>query len=94
MRVHTRLIIDIASGEVLHEEGFEYQGPVAQCGGGGKKPPTPTPPPDPPEPGKAPTVDTPGKRKDRRRGYAAMIATGPRGLSSAAPTTSKTLLGQ
>ena len=35
MRIHTKIIIDIKSGEVLHEEGFDYDGEVAQCNGGG-----------------------------------------------------------
>jgi len=35
MRVHTRVVIDMESLEVLYEEGFEYEGPVELCKGGG-----------------------------------------------------------
>lgn len=35
MRVHTRVEIDMATGEVLDEEGFDYEGPIAECKGGG-----------------------------------------------------------
>ncbi|MDO9083720.1 MAG: hypothetical protein Q7U56_10600 [Humidesulfovibrio sp.] len=35
MRVYTRIIIDMASGAVLEAEGFDYDGPVALCKGGG-----------------------------------------------------------
>lgn len=31
MRVHSRVVIDIASGEVLEDESYEYTGPVASC---------------------------------------------------------------
>ena len=34
MRIHTKIVIDIKSGEVLNEEGFDYDGEVAQCSGG------------------------------------------------------------
>lgn len=33
MRVHTKVVIDIESGETLLDEYYEYAGPVAQCGG-------------------------------------------------------------
>lgn len=35
MRVYTRIVIDMASGAVLEAEGFDYDGPVALCKGGG-----------------------------------------------------------
>lgn len=31
MRISTKVVIDIETGEVLHEEGYEYSGPVALC---------------------------------------------------------------
>ena len=34
MKIYTKLVIDMATDEVLEQESFEYQGPVAQCGGG------------------------------------------------------------
>ncbi|WP_419783592.1 hypothetical protein [Maridesulfovibrio sp.] len=33
MKVYTKLVIDIASGEIEHEESYEYDGPVILCGG-------------------------------------------------------------
>jgi len=35
MKIYTKVVIDIASGDVLEEESFEYQGPVSQAFGGG-----------------------------------------------------------
>ena len=35
MRIHTRVVIDMASGAVLEEEGYDYDGPVAECKGDG-----------------------------------------------------------
>lgn len=32
--IYTRVVIDMASGEVLEQDGFVYDGPVAECGGG------------------------------------------------------------
>jgi len=35
MRIHTRTVLDIATGGVLADEGYEYAGPIASCGAGG-----------------------------------------------------------
>lgn len=35
MKIYTGLIIDISTGDVEHEESFEYSGPLAECKGGG-----------------------------------------------------------
>lgn len=32
--IYTRVVIDMASGKVLEQDGFVYDGPVAECGGG------------------------------------------------------------
>ncbi len=34
MKIHTKIRIDIKTGEVLEDKSFEYAGEVAQCGGG------------------------------------------------------------
>lgn len=34
MRIHTYIRLDIDSGEVLEEHGYEYDGPLELCGGG------------------------------------------------------------
>lgn len=39
MKIYQTLITDIESGEILHEDSFEYSGPLALCGGGGSAPP-------------------------------------------------------
>lgn len=36
MKIYTKVRIKIETGEVLEEEFFEYAGPVAECGSGGK----------------------------------------------------------
>jgi hypothetical protein len=33
MKIYTKLVWDMASGDLLHEESFDYDGPVAQCKG-------------------------------------------------------------
>jgi len=35
MKVYTKLVIDMTTDEILEEESFEYNGPVAQCGSSG-----------------------------------------------------------
>lgn len=35
MKVITKVVIDIETGEVLEEESYEYEGPIAECKGGG-----------------------------------------------------------
>ena len=38
MKIYTRVVIDIATGEIKEEESFDYSGPIAKCGGGGGVP--------------------------------------------------------
>ena len=43
MKIYTKLVIDMTTDEILEQESFEYNGPVAQCGssgggGGGSQP--------------------------------------------------------
>jgi len=42
MKIYTKLVIDMTTDEILEQESFEYNGPVAQCGssggGGGSTP--------------------------------------------------------
>lgn len=35
MRVHTKITMSMATGQVLYEEGFDHPGPLAHCKGGG-----------------------------------------------------------
>lgn len=35
MKVYTKLVIDIETGKTIEEESFEYDGPIAECKGGG-----------------------------------------------------------
>ena len=34
MKIHTKIVIDLASGEVIKDEFYDYDGPVALAGGG------------------------------------------------------------
>lgn len=43
MRIYTRVVIDMATSTVLEADSYEYDGPVAECKKGGKKPKTPDP---------------------------------------------------
>jgi len=45
MRVHTKIVIDIASGDVIEDESYEYDGPIIQCLGGGGEQTVETGPP-------------------------------------------------
>jgi hypothetical protein len=43
MKIYTKLVIDMATDEILEQESFEYNGPIAKCGssgggGGGSQP--------------------------------------------------------
>lgn len=35
MKIHTLIVSDIETGKILQDEYFEYEGPIAHCGGGG-----------------------------------------------------------
>jgi hypothetical protein len=35
MKIYTKLVIDMTTDEILEQESFEYNGPVAQCGSSG-----------------------------------------------------------
>ena len=43
MKVYTRVVIDMATSEVLEADWYEYDGPVAECKKGGKAPKAPDP---------------------------------------------------
>ena len=43
MKVYTRVVIDMATSQVLEADWFEYNGPVAECKKGGKAPKAPDP---------------------------------------------------
>lgn len=36
MKIYNKIVFDMDTFEVLEEESFEYTGPIALCGGGGK----------------------------------------------------------
>ncbi len=100
MKIYERLVMDW-DGNVLEEQGFEYEGPVALCGGGGGKGSTPKPPPPPPKPAteknttaaaNEAVADQDAKRK-KYMGQQGTILTSPLGAAPA-PGQTKTLLGQ
>jgi hypothetical protein len=43
MKVYTRVVIDMATSQVLEADWYEYDGPVAECKKGGKAPKAPDP---------------------------------------------------
>jgi len=101
MKIYERIVLDW-DGRVLEEDSFEYEGPVALCGGGGgKRSKTPDPPPTPPKPATAKDVtaaatDAVNEQDAKRKKYMGQqgtILTSPLG---AAPgqQTGKTMLGQ
>jgi hypothetical protein len=100
MKIYERIVMDWG-GNVLDEQSFEYEGPVALCGGGGGKGSTPKPPPPPPKPAteknttaaaNEAVADQDAKRK-KYMGQQGTILTSPLGAAPA-PGQTKTLLGQ
>lgn len=102
MKVITECVIDMSTGATLHEESYEYEGPVAQCGGGGKSVPSV---PAAPEPEQTPTYET---EKDplaksvrdseqrkiaQRAGLAGTILTSPLGAIGTSGSGGSNLLG-
>ena len=104
MKIYERIVMDW-DGNVLEEQGFEYEGPVTLCGGGGggKGGSTPSPPPTPPKPAteKGTTAaaneaveDQDAKRK-KYMGQEGTILTSPLGAAPAqGQPGGKKLLGQ
>jgi hypothetical protein len=43
MKIYTRVVIDMATSEVLEADSYEYDGPIAECKKGGKAPKAPDP---------------------------------------------------
>ena len=103
MKIFERIVMDWG-GNTIEEQSFDYEGPVALCGGGGgKKPKTPSVPPPAPKPatGKdmtAAATEAEGDQRNRARKYLGQqgtILTSPLGTAPAAqPTGGKQLLGQ
>ena len=102
MKIYEKIVMNW-DGEILEEQSFEYSGPVAHCGGGGKSKPKVQPAPPPPEPAKeamkdAGTSDANGSSDARRKAQMAAGLSGTnvtRGsLAAGANTQKKSLMGQ
>ena len=100
MKVFTRTVMDW-DGSVLEQDGEEYIGPVALCGGGGGKGSTPAPPPAPAKPatGREATAATTQAVEDQQNkvkqsmGQQGTILTSPLGAQPV-QQQGKSLLGQ
>ena len=101
MKIYERIVMNW-DGEVLEEKSFEYDGPVALCGGGGggkgSKPKVQKAPPVP-EPTKTPTSESAAiDNTARRKAVAAAGLSGTNvtggSLSGQASTQKKSLMGQ
>ena len=103
MKIYERIVMDW-DGTVLDEQAFEYEGPVALCGGGGgggKGSSSPSPPPPTPKPATAKDVtasatDAVNEQDAKRKKYMGQqgtILTSPLGAAPNAPA-GKQLLGQ
>ena len=100
MKIYERIVMDW-DGAVLDTQFFEYEGPVALCGGGGGKGSAPSPPPPTPKPATAKDVtaaatDAVNEQDAKRKKYMGQqgtILTSPLGAAPNAPT-GKQLLGQ
>ena len=102
MRVYTRVVMDW-DGNVTDSESFEYDGPVALCGGGGGgkggAPSAPPPAPAKPATGREATaatteaVDEQSRKVKASMGQQGTILTSPLG-AQAPQQQGKTLLGR
>lgn len=95
MKIYTRIVMDW-DGEVIACEGYDYEGPVAACGGGGGKGSTPAVPEATPTP--EPTKEPESKVEAKKTEYQKQAATAgglsntnvTKGdLAAVAPTTTK-----
>ena len=86
MKIYTKVVFNMVTGEEKVAESFEYEGPVAQCFGGSKSPSPPAPPPPPnvqPIARTAATTKALGQQLDKKKkriGQQATILTGGLGL--------------
>jgi len=100
MKVYTKIKIDIATGQTLAEESFDYEGPVARCciGGGSSSPdPPPLPPkPVPPKEVTAASNDARASQKEKARraaGVKSGVLTTGLGMEEDATVEKKRLMG-
>lgn len=104
MKVITECVIDMSTGATLHEESYEYEGPVAQCGGGGGGKSAPSAPAAP-KPEQTPTYETEKeplaksvrdseqRKIVQRTGLAGTILTSPLGVIGTSGSGGSNLLG-
>ncbi len=100
MKIYTRVVMSLKTGNVLEADSYEYKGPVVECKGGGKSPSTPEAPPTPPKPatGKEVTAATTEAVGDQQRrvkayfGQQGSILTSPLGAQQT-QQQGKSLLG-
>ena len=102
MKIYEKIVLNW-DGEVLEDVSFEYEGPVAHCGGGGKSRPKVQPAPPAPEPTKeaakeAETSAAAGTNDAKRKAQMAAGLSGTNvtggSLSGQASTQKKSLMGQ
>lgn len=99
MKIYEKIVIDMATGETIEEQAYEYAGPVAELKGGkGSVPSTTTtevtPAPQLPDKGVQQAATDQRTSANAATGAAATILTGPQGDLTEANTQKKTLLGQ
>lgn len=105
MKVITECVIDMSTGATLHEESYEYEGPVAQCGGGGGGGKSAPSAPAAPAPEQTPTYETEKeplaksvrdseqRKIVQRTGLAGTILTSPLGATGTSGSGGSNLLG-
>ena len=99
MKIYNRVTVSMATGAILEEDSFDYEGQVAlACGGSPDAPPPPPPPPPPPKMKEtAPAVkearDSQVSKAQKAAGLNSTLMTGGLGLSDQAQTDKKKLLG-
>lgn len=99
MKIYNRVTMSMATGAILEEDSFDYEGPLAlACGGGAPDIPPPPPPPPPPKMKEiAPAVqearDSQISKAQKAAGLNSTLMTGGLGMSDQAQTDKKKLLG-
>ena len=93
MRIYKKIIVNMATDEVIEEVFEDYKGLIALCDGGKPDMPNMPPPPPPPRPGQGVSEAAAAARKGMQsrlkgaQGWKSMIETGGSGMMKKATTT-------
>jgi len=68
LKINTKVVINMITGEELECESYNYEGPLGECGGKKEKPaPAPAPPPEEQTPTVMPMPDDEEAKKKKKK---------------------------